>query len=418
MTLFGALSTSILLNDDGSITDESLVNLVGGGSTPSGVRVTETKSLTMPAVWRAVSLLAASVAGLPLHAYLQDGPTRTRVGAGAQSARLLHNPHPDLTVFEWLELVMCHMALWGNAYLLIQRDGLGRLLHLLPIHPAQVQVGRRASDQAKRYAVTGPLPDGTKGRVLGDLDILHIPGFGYDGVCGVSPIRAARQSVGLALAAEEFGARLFGSGSLATGILQTEQRLTQAQADSLANRWREKRTGLESAHGTVVLDKGATFKQLTIPPEDAQFLESRSFQVSEIARMFGIPPHMLMDTEKSTSWGTGIEQQTIGFVTYTLRPWLSRIEHRLTRLLRPEAVYARFALDGLLRGDSAQRSAYYKTLWEIGALSTNEIRAFEEQAPVDGGDVRYRPLNMGQLGTTESGGPAPSTDPTGDPDAP
>lgn len=403
MTLFGSLvpTDSITIGDDGGITNGSLLSLVGGGRTAAGVRVDEARSLTMPAVWRAVTLLSGTLASLPLHAYREDGPARVRAGAGSQASRLLASPHPDLTVFEWLELVVSHLALWGNAYLLVQRDGLGRVLYLLPIHPSQVQVGRRASDMAKRYAVTGPLPDGRKGQVLGDLDVLHIPGFGYDGVCGVSPVRAARQGVALALAAEEFGGRLFGSGSLATGILQTEQRLSPAQAEALSQRWVEKRTGMGSAHGTVVLDKGATFKQLTIPPEDAQFLESRSFQVSEIARMFGIPPHMLMDTEKSTSWGSGIEQQTIGFVTYTLRPWLARIEQRLTRLLRPETVYVRFALEGLLRGDSTQRSAFYKAMWEIGVLSTNDILALEERAPVEGGDVRYRPLNMGQLGRTD-----------------
>lgn len=415
MTFFSAWTGSITLSEDGAITDTALLELVGGGKTASGVKVTETRSLTMPAVWRAVTLLAGSIAGLPIHAYRQEGEARVRAGGASQSTRVLSDPHPDLTVFEWLELLVCHLALWGNAYLLIKRDGLGRALYLLPIHPSQVQVGRRSSDQAKRYAITGPLPDGSKGRVLGDLDVLHIPGFGYDGVCGVSPIRAARQGVALALAAEEFGGKLFGSGSLATGILQTEQRLTQGQADRLSDRWNDKRTGLGSAHGTIVLDKGVKFTQLTIPPEDAQFLESRSFQVSEIARMFGIPPHMLSDTEKSTSWGTGIEQQTIGFVTYTLRPWLARIEQRLTRLLRPDTVYVRFSLEGLLRGDSGQRAAFYKSMWDLGALSTNEIRAYEDLGPVDGGNTRYRPLNMGELGTADD--PDDQTDPSGGPDA-
>ncbi|WP_209021861.1 phage portal protein [Nocardioides sp. 503] len=416
MTLFSAWTGSIDLGEDGSITDSSLIELVGGGKTATGVKVTEARSLTMPAVWRAVTLLAGSIAGLPIHAYRQEGDTRVRAGSSSQSTRVLSDPHPDLTVFEWLELVVAHLALWGNAYLLIQRDGFGRVLYLLPIHPSQVQVGRRKSDRAKRYAITGPLPDGSNARTLGDLDVLHIPGFGYDGICGVSPIRAARQGVALALAAEEFGGKLFGSGSLATGILQTEQRLTQGQADKLSDRWNEKRSGLKSAHGTIVLDKGVKFTQLTIPPEDAQFLESRSFQVSEIARMFGIPPHMLSDTEKSTSWGTGIEQQTIGFVTYTLRPWLARIEQRLTRLLRPDTVYVRFSLEGLLRGDSGQRSSFYKALWDLGALSTNEIRAYEDLGPVEGGDVRYRPLNMGELGSTDT--PDNPPDPTGGPDAP
>ena len=143
--------------------------------------------------------------------------------------------------------------------------------------------------------------------------------------------------------------RLFGSGSLATGVLQSEQRLSQEQADAIQARWKAKRTGLTSAHEVIVLDSGASSIELSIPPADAQFLESRRFQIAEIARMFGVPSHMLMDTERSTSWGTGIEQQSIGFVVYTLRPWLTRVEQRVSRLVRPHAAYARYAVEGLLR---------------------------------------------------------------------
>lgn len=138
-----------------------------------------------------------------------------------------------------------------------------------------------------------------------------------------------------------------------------------------------------------------------MPPEDAQFIESRRFQIAEVARIFGVPPHMLMDTTNSTSWGTGIEQQSIGFVVYTLRPWLVRFEQRLSRLL-PNPQYVRFTVEGLLRGDTAQRAAFYKQMWDIGVFSTNDIRRLEELPPVDNGDVRYRPLNMGALGTADS----------------
>lgn len=425
MTLFGSLAglgstASIDVDPDtGGITEQSLLELVGGGRTAAGVRVTESRSLTMPAVWRAVTLLAGVIASLPLHAYRSNGAQRDRA-TGSPAERALSKPHPDLTAYEWLEIVVSHLALWGNAYLLIKRDGLGRVLYMLPIHPSQVRVGRRSKPDpdtgslAKRYKIDGPLPDGSAGRVLSDLDVLHIPGFGYDGVCGVSPIRAARQSVGLAIAAEEYGAKLFGSGSLATGVLQTDQRLTQAQADRLHERWTAKHSGMGSAHGTIVLDRGTSFHQLSIHPDDAQFLESRSFQVSEIARMFGVPPHMLMDTDKSTSWGTGIEQQTIGFVTYTLRPWISRIEARLTALLGPADVYVRFELEGLLRGDSAQRAAFYKTMREIGVFDTDEVRALEDLPPVDGGDVRHVPANWLPLGAPQggtSGSQAPVSDP-------
>ena len=394
MTLLGPLFNSIE-NPAVPISSGSIVELIGGKASASGKRVTEQTSLGMPAVWRAVNLIAGTVASLPLHAYRTAEGAR-QVQSTGQAARLLDNPHPDMTPYELWETVLAHMLLWGNAYLWLGRNRLGQLVELWPIHPSRVKVGRTSDMGRKVYEIDGGE------REHDDSTILHLPAFGYDGICGVSPIRIARQGIGLALAAEEYGAKLFGSGSLATGILQTEQRLTPDQADTLQARWRAKRSGLASAHETIVLDRGATFQQLTIPPGDAQFLESRRFQISEVARMFGVPPHMLMDTDKSTSWGTGIEQQTIGWVVYALRPWLTRLEQRITKILKPEPVYARFAVEGLLRGDSAARASFYKSMWELGALSTNEIRELEERAPVDGGDVRYRPLNMGGLGTTDS----------------
>ncbi len=359
----------------------------GGAATNAGVRVNEKTSLGMPAVWRAVNLIAGTAASLPLHVFRNVDDARVVQRTG-WAARTIEDPHPDMTRFEVFETAFGHVALWGNAYLALHWPRPDRR-ELWPLHPSRVRVGR-SSDGVKVFTVDGEPVD--------PATILHVPGFGYDGVCGVSPIRAARQGVGLALAAEEFGGRLFGNGTLASGVLQTEQRLSPEQADILQTRWRAKRAGLAHAHEAIVLDSGARFQQLSIPPGDAQFVESRRFQISEVARMYGIPPHMLMDTEKSTSWGTGIEQQGIGFVVYTLRPWLTRFEQRLSRLVRPIDAYVRFSVEGLLRGDTAARGTFYRQLWELGVLSTNEIRALEEMDAVEGGDVRYRPLNMGLLG--------------------
>lgn len=364
------------------------------GSNPSGVNVTEASSLGMPAVWRAVNLIAGTTASLPLHAYRATDSGRSRVTSG-RAANLLASPHPDLTPFELWETVLTHMLLWGNAYLWKRYDDSGVLTGLWPLHPSIVKPGRTSDGGTKVYAINDH-----HDAPMTDKEILHLPAFGYDGIGGMSPIRAAANGIGLALAAEEFGAKLFGNGTLASGILTTEQRLTPEQADSLSARWKAKRAGLNSAHDTIILDSGATFKQLTIPPEEAQFLQSRSFQVTEIARIFGIPPHMLMDTDKSTSWGTGIEQQSLGFVVYTLRPWLARIEQRVTKILKPEPVYARFSVEGLLRGDSSQRAAFYASMTQWGFYSVNEVRALEEMEPIADGDTHYRPLNMGPLGPT------------------
>jgi HK97 family phage portal protein len=388
------------------ITSEGLAEFIGPGKTSAGVGVNEQRALTVMAVWRAVNLIAGTSAGLPLKAYKKDGDTRTPVGPESQAAVLLDDPHPDMTDFEFWETVYGHMLLWGNTYVRIVRDRLGVIHELWPIHPGRMRAGR-ASDGTKIY-------EGDRGEhVWTDRELLHIPGFGYDGICGVSPVRLAREGLGLALAAEEFGGRFFGSGSLMSGILQTEQRLTKDQADALKARWKAKVSGLGNAHDVAVLDAGAKFQQMSIPPGDAQFLESRQFQVTEVARMFGVPPHMLMQTEKSTSWGTGIEQLAIGFVTYTLRNWLTRVERRVTKMLKPGTVYASYNVQGLLRGDSAARAAFFTAMFNVGALNTNEIRALEEMPPVKGGNVRYRPLNMGVLGAPDPA-PAPAAPPEPD----
>lgn len=384
-----------------SLSDPAVISLFGGQTVASGATVTPAGSLAVSAVWRAANLISGTIASLPLHVYRPrpDGG-RERLTTG-QAFKLVDEPHRDLTRFEWWEFAVASMLLWGNAYFRRRfNPGGGSLAWLDPINPATVKVGR-TSDGKKVFQVAR--------EPCSEDEVFHVPGFGYDGVGGVSPITVARQGIGLALSAEEYAARLFGSGSLATGVLQTDQRITQEQADTLQARWRQKRSGMSSAHETIVLDAGAKFTQLTIPPADAQFIESRRFQVAEVARIFGVPPHMLMDTEKSTSWGTGIEQQSIGWVVYVLRPWLTRLEQRYTRIIRPYAAYARFSVEGLLRGDSAQRAAFYTSMWNIGAFSTNDIRALEDMEPVEGGDVRYRPLNMGVLGESPTDQTAPTT---------
>ena len=395
MTFFAALFRNSLEDPQVPIGSSQLSEMFGGQATDAGVHVTERKALEMSAVWRSVNLIAGSIASLPLHAYESDGVGRVSVGDRHPAAKLLSDPHSDMTPFEYWELMTSHVILWGNGYAWLQRNSHGHVDKFIGLHPSRVRPGR-TSDGTKVYAIDG-------GKIVAtDADLMHIPGFSIDGIVGLSPIAMARQGIGLAMAAEGFGGRLFSSGSLASGVLETDSSLKPEQADAILARWKQKRAGLQHAHDPIILDNGAKFHQLTINPSDAQFLESRRFQISEIARMFGIPPHLLMDTEKSTSWGTGIEQQSISFVVYTLRPWLTRIEQRVTKVLQPNPIYARFTVEGLLRGDSKQRAEFYQTMWGLGSLSTNDIRALEELGPVDGGDVRYRPLNYGQLGTTDS----------------
>lgn len=386
---------------EGSLT--TLLDVMGMGlKSKAGVAVSEKNSLTMPAVFRAVNIIAGTCASLPLHPYRRENDVRVPASQVGHGAQLLASPHPDLTPFEFWEIAYAHLALWGNFYARKVRDGAGLVRELWPYAPGKIRTGR-AADGSKVYAADYGTPDEM---LLTDDEVFHIPGFGYDGIAGLSVIGLARNGIGLAMAAEEYGSRLFSSGSLSSGILQTDQRLTQEQATALKRRWQETVAGLGKSHEIAVLGSGAKFQPISIPPEDAQFIESRRFQIAEIARMFGVPPHMLMDTTNSTSWGTGIEQQGIGFVVYTLRPWLTRVEQRTTQLLRPDPVYARYSVEGLLRGDSTARAAYYTAMFNIGAFSTNDIRRLEDMGPVEGGDTRYRPLNMGALGQVDA---APTT---------
>lgn len=410
MTLFGGVlqARNSIENPALPLTSTALLDFLGIEPTHAGVDINEVKVFGLPGVWRAAQVTCGVPASLPFRPYKQQG--QERVPATSRTSQVLMDPHPDMTPMELWETVKLHRKFWGNAYIRKLKGsrpdnpavgGPGIVSELWPIHPSRVKCGRETDSGFGRkvYSI-----DGGREEYVGDDVIMHIPGMGYDGICGVSPVRAMRQSFGLTKAAEEFGSRFFGSGALASGLLQTEQRLTEKQANALHRRWKAKRSGMGGAHDTIVLDRGAKFEKLTIPNDDAQFLETRMFQLGEICRAFGLPPFLMFLTEKSTSWGTGLEQQLLGWVTIDLRRDLTGFEQRVTKGLELQQVdeYTRFSLEGLLRGDSKARAEFYKAMWELGVFSTNEIRALEDRGPVEGGDVRYRPLNFGLLGEFDS----------------
>jgi HK97 family phage portal protein len=389
------------------LTSMSLLDWMGGTSSDSGISVSETSSLHMPAVWRCVALIAGVSAALPLHTYL-DG-TRDRT-----TSALLKDPHPELTPLELWRLALVARVLWGNGYLQKVRNGAGDVVQLWPITPDRVQVGRVRPTAdlptGKLFQVTD---DWGVQRTLTTRDILHLPGLGYDGLTGVSPVRMAAEGIGLAQAAEKSAGALFGRGNLLGGVLQTEQRLNADQAAALRSRWDAAASGMANAQRTAVLDSGASFKPITMPNTDAQFLESRQFQVVEIARMFGVPPFLLMSTEKSTSWGTGLEQQAQGWVTFDLAPtWLAPAEQRITKELLPAGEYAKYALQGLLRGDSSSRATFYRAMRDIGAFSANDIRALEDLPPIPGdeGNKYLQPTYMAPLGSNPLDTDGPDTE--------
>lgn len=381
------------------ITSTALLDLLGGLSTEAGVAVTPQSSLSMSAVYRATSLVSSVAAAMPLVPYKRG--TKKPL-----TSRILVDPHPDMTPFELWRLSYAHRCLWGNSYMQKVRTRAGQLKWLLPLQPDMVKVGKVKASEAnpagKIFEVTleggGTVPATSN-------EILHIPGFGYDGICGVSPVRMAAQAIGTALAAEKFSGKLFGSGNLMSGILQTEQRLTKDQAEAIQERWKAKVQGIGNAFGTAVLDSGAKFQQLTMPSVDAELLASRHFAVVELARFFGVPPFLMMETEKSTSWGTGLEQQSLGFVRFDLHPqWLAPTEQRVSKELTGIDTEVRYNLDPLLRGDSAARAAFYRVMREVGAYSANDIRDREDMEPIEEGDTYLQPVNMAPLGSTPDPG--------------
>nr|WP_223188247.1 phage portal protein [Streptomyces sp. TRM68416] len=393
--MFGLYERRSLENPAQPLTAEAVAEYLGAVPNESGMPVTERSSLHMPAVWRSVALISGVSSALPLHTYFTGTKDRT-------TSPLLANPHPELTPLELWRLAYVHRVLWGNGYQQKIRNRAGVIAELHPLMPDRVRVGKVQPDEllpsGKVFEVTD---DWGTVHALTSREILHIPGLGYDGVTGCSPVRLAAEGIGLAQAAEKTAARQFGKGNIMSGVLQTEQRLNPDQANKLKAQWRAKMGGFRNSQEIAVLDAGAAFKPVTMPYKDAQFLESREFQVVEIARMFGVPQFLLMSTEKSTSWGTGLEQQAQGWITFDLAPtWLTPTEQRINKELLPASQYSKYAVQGLLRGDSSARATFYRAMRDVGAFSGNDIRALEDLPPIGPeGDVYLQPTYMAPLGT-------------------
>lgn len=367
------------------LTDATLIDVLGGTPTEAGVTINENSAMNIIAVFRGVSLISSAVAGLPLKAYRYG--SREVVTHPALGDQLVP-AQPGTTTFERWETTVAHMLLWGNAYLRKVYEPSGRIVDLVPIHPARVKVTIEKENGRAYKAFT---LDGRE--ILTDLEVLHLPCLSLDGVTGVSPVGKVRQSLGIATEAEKTAARLFGNGNMMSGVLKTDRVLEQGQADRLKAQWRAKMHGSDKAHEVAVLDAGTEFQPVSMPPADVQFLESRKFQVTEIARWLGLPGWMLNDQEKSTSWGTGMEQQFQTWVMLSLKPYLQRIEARVTLEVLTSRYFAEFVIEGLLRGDSRTRAAFYSSGISNGWLVPNEIRRRENLPPVSWGDVPYLPNN-------------------------
>ena len=371
-----------------------------GGST-SGKTVTERSAMQMTAVYSCVRILAEAIAGLPLHLYTykEDGGKEKAIGHPLYL--LLHDePNPEMSYFVFRETLMTHLLLWGNAYAQIIRNGKGEVVALYPLMPNRMTVDRDSSGQLfYSYQMNNSdAPTMKTGTViLKPSDVLHIPGLGFDGLVGYSPIAMAKNAIGLAIATEEYGAKFFANGATPGGLLEYPG--TVKDPDRVRESWNKGFSGSQNAGKVAILEEGMKYTPISIAPEQAQFLETRKFQINEIARIFRVPPHMVGDLEKSSF--SNIEQQSLEFVKYTLDPWVVRWEQSLSRaLFTPEEkkkYFFKFNVEGLLRGDYQSRMNGYATARQNGWMSANDIRELEnlDRIPAEeGGDLYLINGNM------------------------
>lgn len=365
------------------------------GRTTSGKPVNERTAMQTTAVYACVRILAEAIASLPLHVYEYQDDGGKKLVHDHPLYYLLHDePNPEMTSFVFRETLMSHLLIWGNAYAQIIRDGAGRVLGLYPLLPDKMEVQR--DDRGNIYYVYSRNSDeNPMFKEYGNIklkaeDILHIPGLGFDGLIGYSPIAMAKNAVGMTLACEEYGASFFANGANPGGVLEHPGVLKDPS--KVRESWNSVYRGVNNAHKIAVLEEGMKYQQIGIPPEEAQFLETRKFQINEIARLYRIPPHMVGDLDKSSF--SNIEQQSLEFVKYTLDPWVIRWEQSLQRsLLLPGEkgkYFIKLNVDGLLRGDYQSRMNGYAVGRQNGWFSANDIREMENMNPIpdeEGGNL-------------------------------
>jgi len=380
--------------------DTLMDRAVSGYPTASGIDLNDQTALSCMAVYAAVRLLSETVGSLPGHVMRQTDGGKEKALSHPLYPILHEQANPEQTAMEWRETAMCHLLLRGNHYSEKQYDQAGRLIALWPIHPDRVRVERTTASAPLSYRITVP-GSGTEVR-LGADRMLHLRGLSSNGVTGWSPIAVARQAVGLAIAAQDYGARLFKNDTRPGGVLEHPQKLSEPAYKRLRTSIEEQHQGLSNAHRMMILEEGMKWSQVGINPDEAQFLESRKFSVTEIARLFNIPPHFLRDLDRATF--SNIEQQAIEFVVYSLRPWLVRLEQRLKiELLSPAdriTHYIKFNVDGLLRGDIKTRYEAYQIGKVNGWINADEIRELEDMNPIPGahGQEYWQPVNLGVVG--------------------
>ena len=363
------------------------------GTSASGKAVNPSSAIQVSAVYACVRVIAETIASLPFHVYesTEDG---SRKATEHPLYRLIHDePNKEMTSFILRETMLAHLLLYGNAYCQIVRTGRDKIDSLYPLIPDKMEVDR---DAGGLLMYTYTTSDGKRWR-LDPRDVLHIPGLGFDGIMGYSPIALEKSAIGLGLAAEEYGSKFFSNGARPSGILTHPNTVKDPAA--LRASWNAAYGSSSNASRVAVLEEGMTFVPLSLPNNEAQFLETRKFQVSEICRIFRVPPHMIGDLDRATF--SNIEHQSIDFAVHTIRPWLVRIEQAINRALFSDKekgrFYVQFNLDGLMRGDYKSRMEGYAIARQNGWMSANDIRELENMNPMtdeEGGNAYLVNGNM------------------------
>lgn len=364
------------------------------GRAASGEYVTNRTALSSTVVYACVKVLSEAIAQLPLHVYRYVGSGKEKVPEHPLYYLLHDQPNMEMTAFVFRETLMSHLLLWGNAYAQIIRNGRGNVVGLYPMMPDRVTVDRDERNKLiyiyHKYDNANPNVKEQGNIILDAEDVLHIPGLGFDGLVGYSPIAMAKNAIGMAISCEKYGASFFGNGATPSGVL--EHPGTIKNPERVRNAW-NRAYGGKNAHSVAVLEEGMKYTPISIPNNEAQFLETRKFQVEEIARLYRVPLHMIGYLDHATF--SNIEQQSLEFVKYTLDPWLVRWEQGLQKALLSDAeknqYFIKFNVDGLLRGDYASRMQGYATARQNGWMSANDIREMEDMnmIPDDEGGNLY-----------------------------
>lgn len=373
-----------------SISDPQFAEWLGF-STLAGVSVTEQTALTLTALYRAVSIVAGTIAGLPLKSYRTNSD-----GTREQVPTFLDNPNGPggMTPFEWCELTLVHLLLHGDTFQQHLYNGGGAIIGVQPIHPRYVAIRQVDDPWRREYDIT--LADGSR-ETLTPLTMTHIPALGVDGVRGLGLLKVGRNAIATGLAGDQAAARMFGSGMMVAGLVSGDSTLTEVQAKALKAQLMAKMAGVDNTGGLAVVNRDLKFEKFQMTSEDAQFLESRVHQVEEIARLVGVPPHLVGQTEKQTSWGTGVSEQNRGLARYTLAPWTTRLEQALSRLLtRP--TMCEFDYAGLLQPSPEEEIELLLDQIAGGLITVDEARRIRNMAPLPAGaEPQPAPAEEGAL---------------------